>query len=95
MWKLNYKEDWAPKNWCLQIVVLEKTLESPLDCNKIKSVSPKETNPEYSSEGLMAEAEAPILGPSDVKNWLIGKDPDAEKDWRQKKKGMTKEEMVG
>ena len=91
MWKLDYKVSWAPKNWCFWIVVLEKTLESPLDCKDIKPVNPKGINREYSSD---AEAEAPILWPPDAKNQLIGKDPDTGKDWRQKEKGMTEDEMI-
>ena len=75
--------------------VLDKTLESPLDCKEIKSVNPNEISPEYLLEGLMAEGEAPIFCPHDMKNWLIGKDPDAGKDRRQEEKGMTEDETVG
>ena len=86
---MDCKESWAPKNWCFWTVVLEKMLESPLDCKKNQSIL-KEISPEYLLEGLMdAKAEA------DEKNWLIGKDPDAGKDWRQEEKGMTDDEMVG
>ena len=92
MWELDYKESWMPKNWCFWTVVLDKTFESPLDCNEIETVHPK---------GWMfigrtdAEAETPILWPPDVKSWLIWKDPDAGKDWGQEEKGMTEDEMVG
>ena len=75
--------------------VLEKTLESPLKSKEINQSILKEISPEYSLEGTDAEAEAPILWPPDAKNWLIGKDPDAGKDWRQEEKGMTEDEMVG
>ena len=74
-------------------MVLKKTLESPLDSNEIQLVNLKEISPEYSLDD--AEAEAPMLWPPDVKNWLIGKDPNAGKDWRQEEKGMTEDEMVG
>ena len=100
MWELDYKESWAPKNWCFWTVVLEKTLESPLDCNQlilkeIQRVNPK-GNPSWIFTGRTdAEAETPILRPPDVKNWLIGKDPDAEKDWSGEEKGTTEDEMVG
>ena len=94
MWELGHKEGWAPKNWCFQIVLLEKTLESPLD-SKIKPVNPKGNQPWIFTGRTDAQAEAPILWPSDVKNWLIWKDPDAGKDWRQEEKGMTEDEMVG
>ena len=92
---LDHKEGWAPKNWCFWIVVLEKTLESPLDCKEIKPVNPKGNQPWIFIGRTDAKAEAPILWPPDVKNWLIGKDSDAGKDWRREKKGMTEDEMVG
>ena len=95
MWELDHKEDWALKKLCFQIVVLEKTLESPSECKEIKVVYPKINQPWIFIERTDAEAEAPILWPPDEKGWLIGKDPDAEKDWRQKEKGMTEDEMVG
>ena len=95
MWELNYKESWVPKNWCFWTVVLEKTLESPLDCKKIKPVNSKGNKPWISTERTDAEAEAPILWPPDAKNWLIWKDPDARKDWRWEEKGTTEDEMVG
>ena len=93
MWESDYKESWVLKNWCFWTVVLEKTLESPLDCKKIKPVNPK-GNQSWILIGR-TDAETPILWLPDAKNWLIGKDPDAGKDWRQKEKGMTQDEMVG
>ena len=93
MWKLDYKESWVLKNWCFWTVVLEKTLESPLDCKEIQPVL-KEISPEYSLEGLMLKLKLPILWPPDVKKWLTGKDPDAGKDWRREK-GTIGIEMVG
>ena len=97
MWKLDHKESWALKNWwCFWTVVLEKTLESPLDCKEIKPVNPKGDQSWIfiGSIGVWADAQTPILWPPDAKNWLTGKDPDAGKDWRQEK-GMTEDEMVG
>ena len=94
MWELDHKEGWEPKNWCYQIVVLEKTLESPLDSKKIKPVNPKENQPWIFIRRTDAGAETLNLWPPDVKNWLIRKDPDAGKDWRQEDKGMTENEMV-
>ena len=85
MWELNHKEGWAPKNWCFWTVLLEKTPESPLDCKEIKPVDPKESQPWIFIGRTEAEAEAPILWPPDAKSWLVGKDPDARKDWRQEK----------
>ena len=90
-----YKESWMPKNWCFWTMVLEKTLESPLDCKEIKPVNPKGNWSWIFIGRIDAKAETPILWPPDVKNWLIGKDPDAGKDWRQEEKGMTEDEMVG
>ena len=95
MWELDHKEGWAPKNWCFWIVVMEKTLESPLDCKKIKLVNPKGNQPWIFIGGTDAEAEAPMLWPLDVKSQFTGKDPDAGKDWGQEKTGATKDEMVG
>ena len=95
MWELDYKKNWAPKNWCFQIVVLEKTLESPLDCKEIKPAHPKGNQSWIFLGRTDAEAEILILWPPDVKNWLLGKDPDAGNDWRQEEKGMTEDEMVG
>ena len=94
-WELDYKESWTPKNWCFWTVMLEKTLESPLDCKEIKSVLPKGNQSWIFIGRTDAEAETPILWLPDVKNWLTGKDPDTRKDWRQEKKGMTEDEMVG
>ena len=93
MWELDYEENWAPKNWCFWTVVLEKTLESPLDCKDIKLVNPK-GNQSWIFFGR-TEAEVSIFWPPDAKNWLIGKDPDTEQDWRQEEKGTTEDEMVG
>ena len=96
MWELDAsKESWALKNWCFWTVVLEKTLESPLDSKEIQPVNPKGNQSWIFVGRTDVEAEIPILWPSDVKNWLIGKDPDAGKDWRQKEKGMTEDEMAG
>ena len=93
MRELDYKESWAPKNWCFWTVVLEKTLESPLDCMEIQPVHPKGNRSWIFIRRTETEDEAPILSPPDAKNWLIGKDPDAGKDWGQK--GATEIEMVG
>ena len=94
MWKLACKESWAPKNWCFWTVVLEKTLESPLDCKKIQPVHPKEDQSWVFIGRTDVEAETLILWPPDAKNWLIWKDPDAGKEWRREK-GTTEDEMVG
>ena len=93
MWELDYKENWAPKNWCSWIVVLEKTLESPLDCKEIQWVHPK-GDQSWVFIGR-TDAETPIFWSPDAKSWLIWKDPDVGKDWRQEEKGMTEVEMVG
>ena len=95
MWVLDYKESWVPKNWCFWTVVLEKTLESPLDCQEIQPVHPKGNQSWIFIGRTDTEAEAPILWPPDAKNWLVWKNPDAGKGWRQEKKGMTEDEMVG
>ena len=95
MWELDYKESWVPKNWCFWTVVLEKTLESPLDCKEIQPVHPKENQSWIFIGRTDAEAETPILWPPDMKNWLIWKDPDAGKDWRWEEKGRTEDEIVG
>ena len=95
MWELDHKKGWALKNWCFWIVVLEKALESPLDCKEIKPVNPKGNQLWIFVRSTDAEAEAPIFWPPNVKSWLIGKDPDAGEDWRQEEKGMTEDEMVG
>ena len=87
MWALDYKESWVQKNWCFWTVVLEKTLESPLDCKKVQPVQFFGRND--------AKAETPILWPPHVKSWLIGKDPDAGRDWGQEEKETTEDEMVG
>jgi len=94
MWELDHKEGWVPKNGYFQIVVLEKTLESPLDSQEIKPVNPKGNQPWIFIGRTDAEAEAPILWPLDEKSRLIGKDPDAGKDWGQEKKGVAEDEMV-
>ena len=95
MWELDYKESWMPKDWCFWTVVLEKTLESPLDCKEIQPVHPKEKQSWIFIGMTDAETETPILWPPDKKNWLTGKDSDAGKDWSWEQKGMTEDEMVG
>ena len=90
MWELDYKESWALKNWCFWTVVLEKTLESPLDCKEIQVVHPKGDQSWVFISRTDVEAETPILWPPDVKNWLIWKDPDAGKDWRWEEKGRQR-----
>ena len=95
MWELDYKESSVPKNWYLWIVVLEKTLESPLDWKEIQTFHLKENEYLIIIGRTDAEAEAPILWPPDVKNWLIWKDADAGKDWWQEEKGMTEDKMLG
>ena len=92
---LDHKESWVLKNWCFWTVVLEKPLESPLDYKEIKPVNPKGNQPWIFIGRTDAKAEAPMLWPCNVKIWLIGKDPDAGKDWRQQEKGSTEDEMVG
>ena len=94
MWELDHKESWLPKNWCFWTVMLEKTLESPLDC-KIKPVNPKGNQSWIFIGRTDDEAEAPLFWPPNVKNWLIRKDLDAGKDWRQEEKGTTEDEMSG
>ena len=94
MWELDCEESWAPKNWCFWTVVLEKTLESPLDCMEIQQVHP-EGNQSWIFILRTDEAETPIPWPPDVKSWLIWKDPDAGKEWGQEEKGTTEDEMVG
>jgi len=95
MWELDYKESWMPKNWCFLTVVLEKTLESPLDCKEIQPVHPKGDQSWVFIGRTGIEAETPILWPPHVKKWLIWKDPDTGKNWGQEEKGMTEDEMVG
>ena len=94
-WDLDYKGSWGPNNCCFWTVVLEKTLESPLDCKEIKPVNPKGNQSWIFIGRTDAEAEAPILWPLDGMTWFIGKDPNAGKDWRQGEKGTTEDEMVG
>jgi len=94
MWELDHKENWAPKNWCFWTVVLEKTLESLLDCKEIQPVNPKGNQSWIFIARTDAEDEAPILWPPNAKNWLIGKDPDAWKDWRQEEKRTTEDEWL-
>ena len=94
MWELHYKESWAPKNWCLWTMVMEKSLESPLDCKEIIHSILKEISPKYSLEGLVLKLKLQYLATL-VKNWLTRKDPDAGKEWRQEEKGMAEDEMVG
>ena len=94
-WELNHKEAWAPKKWCFRIAVLQKNLQSPLDCKETKPVSPKGNQPQIFIGKTDAKAEAPTLWPPDLKNWLIGKDPDPGKDWSQEEKGITEDEVVG
>ena len=94
MWELDYKISWVAKNWCFWAVVLEKTLVSPFDCKKIQPVHPKGNQSWTFTRRTDVEAKTPILWPPHVKGWLIGKDPDAGKDWRQEK-GTTEDETVG
>ena len=97
MWELDYKESWVLKNWCFWTVVL-KTLKSPLDCKEIKPILKEileENNPEYSLEGLMLKLKLQYFGHLMLKSWLIGKDPDSGKDWRQEEIGTTEDKMVG
>ena len=95
MWELDYKEGWVPKNWYFLTVVLEKTLESPLDSKEIKPVNPKGNQPWIFIEKTGAEVEVPILWPTDVKSQLAGKDPDSGKYWEQEEKGVTEDKIVG
>ena len=95
MWELDQKEGWALKNWCFWTVVLEKTLESPLDSKEIKPVNPKGNQPWIFFGRTNAEAEAPILWSPDAKSQLTGKKPDAGKDWGQEEKEATEDEMGG
>ena len=95
LWELDYKQSWAPKNRCFWTVVLEKTLESPLDCKEVQPVHPKGDQSWIFIGRTDAEAETPILWPPDVRSCVIGKDSDAGKDERQEEKGMTEDEMIG
>ena len=94
LWELDYKESWVTKNWCFWTVLLEKTLESPLDCKEIQPVHPKSDQSWVFIGKTDVEAETPILWPHDAKSWLIGKDPDAGKDWMWEEE-MTEDETVG
>ena len=94
IWELDYKESWVTRNWCFWTVVLEKILESPLDCKEIQPINPKGNQSWMFIGRTDVEAEIPILWPPDAKSWLLWKDPDAGKDWRQKEKGITEDEMV-
>ena len=95
MWELDCEESWAPKYWCFWTVVLEKTLESPLDCKEIQPVHSEGDQPWDFFGRNYAKAETPVLCPLHAKSWLIGKDSDAGRDWGQEKKGMTEDEMAG
>ena len=95
MWELDCEEGWAQKNWCFWTVVLEKTLEGPLNCKEIQLVHPKRDQSWAFFGRNDAKAETPVLWPPHVKNWLIGKDPDAGRDWGQEEKGTTEDEMAG
>ena len=95
MWELDYEESWAPKNWCFWTVVLKNTLEGPLDCKEIQPVHPKGDQSWVFVGRTDVEAETPVLWPPDAKSWLIWKDPDAGKNWRQEEKGKTEDEMAG
>ena len=95
MWELDCEESWAPKNWCFWTVVLVKTLASLLDCKEIQLVHPKGDQSWVFIARTDAEAETPVLWPPDAKSWLIWKDPDAGKDWRQEEKGTAEDEMAG
>ena len=95
MWELDCEESWGPKNWCSWTVVLEKTLESPLDCKDIQPVYPNGNQSWVFIGRPDVEAETPILWPPDAKSWLIWKDHDAERDWDQEEKGTTEDEIVG
>jgi len=94
MWKLDHKDNWAPNKCCFSIVMLEKTLESSLDCKEIKPVHPKENQPWIFKRRMDAETEAPTLWPHNAKSWLIGKDLAAGKDWSQEEKGEAEKEMA-
>ena len=95
MWELDYEESWAPKNWCFWTVVLEKTLESPLDCKEIQPVHSKGDQSWDFFGRNDAKAEAPVLWTPHAKSWLIGKDSEAGRNWGQEEKGMTEDEMAG
>ena len=90
MWELDYEEGWVPKNWCFWTMVLEKTLESPLDCKEIQAVHPKGDHSWVFIGRNNAEAETPILWPPDAKSWLIWEDPDAGRDWGRRRRGWQR-----
>ena len=94
MWELDYKEGWTSKNWYSWIVVLEETLEGPLESKEIKPVNPKGNQPWIFIGRTDDEVDTPVLWPPDAKSWLIGKDPNAGEDWGQEEKGTTEEEMA-
>ena len=94
-WELDCEDSWVPKNWCFWTVVLEKTLESPLDCKEIQPVHPKGDQSWVFIGRTGAEAETPVLWPTYAESWLTGKYPDAGRDWGQEEKGMTEDEMAG
>jgi len=94
-WELDHKESWVPKNWCFWTVVLKKTLESPLDYKKIQPVNPQGNQSWIFIGRTDAEAEAPIVWPLYIKHWLIGKDPDVGKDWKQEDRGRIEDELIG
>ena len=95
MWELDCEEGWAPKHWCFWTVVLEKTLESPLDCKEIQPVHSEGDQPWDFFGRKDAKAETPVLWPTHAKSWLIGKDRDTGRNWGQEEKGMTEDEMAG
>ena len=95
MWELNCEESWVPTNWCFWTVVLEKTLESPLDCKEVQPVHPKGDQSWVFIGRTDAKAETPVLWPPHVKSWLTGKDPDSGTDWGQEEEGTTEDEMAG
>ena len=95
MWELDSKESWVPKNWCFWTAVLEKTLESPLDCKEIQPVHPKGDQSWVFIGRTDAEGETPVFWPPDAKSWLVGKHPDAGNGWGQEEKGTTEDEMIG
>ena len=95
MWESDCEESWAPKNWCFWTVVLEKTLESPLDCKEIQPVHPTGGQSWVFIRSTDVEAETPVLWPPHAKSWLTGEDPDAGRDWGQEEKGRTEDEMAG
>ena len=95
MWELDHKESWAPENWGFELWCWRRLSRVPWTARRSNQSILKEICPEYSLEGLITEAETPILWSPHVKNWLIWKDPDTRKDWRQEEKGMTEDEMVG